>query len=689
MSNRLRSSFIPAVAGLSVLASAAVRASDALEEVIVSSSLRESSLDSLPASASVLQAETLSRAGVEHFGDVMGLVPNLNFAGSTSRPRYFQLRGIGELDQYEGAPNPSVGFLIDGIDFSGVAMPATLYDTARVEVLRGPQGTTYGANALAGLVSLSTQAPVDRFEARADADFGDYGLKAGGLVVNDTLGSDAAFRIVAHTYQGDGFRRNAFLKRNDTNGFDENLLRGRLHWRIAPDLDADLTLLFADIDNGFDAWAIDNSRVTQSDRPGKDAQRSRAASLRLAWDGAEAFTLRSATAFADSSIRYAFDGDWGNPVLWGANGPYDFFERTKRNRRTLSQEFRAVSKGSDGPRWVAGLYALRLTEGNDLLDLYNGDVYRTIKSDYAATNLAAYGQLDIDVAQDLVLSTGLRGERRTSRYSDSNALRFDPADNMLGGHIALTWNLAEGRSLYGTVTRGYKAGGFNLGATIPAARRRFNPEFLWNVEAGYKTRSAEGRFDSQTSVFYMRRQDQQVSSSYQADPNDPLTFVFLTDNAARGQNLGVESQVGWRPTDPLRLSASLGLLRAQYKGYVLAGTSLDGRDEPHAPHYQFALAAEYHFGGGFYARADVTGMDAFYFAADHDQRSTAYQLVNLKVGYEAANWTASLWTRNLLDEHYATRGFFFGNEPPDWTPKRYIDNGDPRQIGVSLSVFFK
>ncbi|MEN9704653.1 MAG: hypothetical protein RLZZ393_532, partial [Pseudomonadota bacterium] len=385
MTLRVRSTFIPAVAGLSFLASsAASQAAEPLEEVIISSSLRESSLESLPASASVLQAQALSRAGVEHFGDVMGLVPNLNFAGSTSRPRYFQLRGIGELDQYEGAPNPSVGFLVDGIDFSGVAMPATLYDTARIEVLRGPQGTAYGANALAGLVSLTTQAPVDRFEARADADFGDYGLKAGGVVVNDTLGSDAAFRIVAHTYQGDGFRRNAYLKRNDTNGFDENLLRGRLHWRINPDLDADLALLFADIDNGFDAWSIDNSRVTQSDRPGKDAQRSRAASLRLAWDGPQRFTLHSTTAWADSSIRYSFDGDWGNPVLWGFNGPYDFFERTNRNRRTLSQEFRAVSKDTDGPRWVAGVHALRLTEGNDLLDLYNGDVYRTLVSDYAA-----------------------------------------------------------------------------------------------------------------------------------------------------------------------------------------------------------------------------------------------------------------------------------------------------------------
>ena len=87
---------------------------------------------------------------------MLGLVPNLNWSGGTSRPRYFQLRGIGELEQYQGAPNPSVGFLIDDIDFSGVGMPATLFDVEQVEVLRGPQGTRYGANALAGLIKIKT-----------------------------------------------------------------------------------------------------------------------------------------------------------------------------------------------------------------------------------------------------------------------------------------------------------------------------------------------------------------------------------------------------------------------------------------------------------------------------------------------------------------------------------------------------
>ncbi len=113
----------------------------------------------LPQSVTVLDRDTLQLAGVQHFEDVLALVPDLNWAAGTSRPRFFQLRGIGEVEQYQGAPNPSVGFLIDDIDFSGVGMPATLFDTQQIEVLRGPQGTAYGANALAGLISVRTVDP--------------------------------------------------------------------------------------------------------------------------------------------------------------------------------------------------------------------------------------------------------------------------------------------------------------------------------------------------------------------------------------------------------------------------------------------------------------------------------------------------------------------------------------------------
>ena len=286
------------------------------------------------------------------------------------------------------------------------------------------------------------------------------------------------------------------------------------------------------------------------------------------------------------------------------------------------------------------------------------------------------------------MSGGLRAERRDARYVDSNALREDPVDDMLGGHLALTFHAAEGRDLYLSLTRGYKAGGINTGSDVPAQLRTYDPEFLWNLEAGLKTRSADGRFDSQTSVFYMRRTDQQVSSSYQSDPTDPLTFLLLTDNAARGRNYGVESQLGWRAAQKLRLAATIGLLRAEFIDYTVAGRNLDGRAQPHAPGYQFGINADADLGAGFFAHVDATAVDSFYFSASHDQRSTAYQLVGARVGWRSDRWTATLWSRNLLNEHYAVRGFYFGNEPPDYPDKRYVQNGDPRQIGATVALTF-
>src|SRR6202161_4798284 len=162
-------------------------ADDSLQEIVVTASLRDTRVADLPQSVSVLDAATLQGAGVQHFEDVLALIPNLSWASGSSRPRFFQLRGIGEVEQYQGAPNPSVGFLIDDIDFSGVGMPATLFDTAQIEVLRGPQCTVYGANALAGLINVRTQEPTAQFSLLGEATAGDYGTRAGGVALGDSL----------------------------------------------------------------------------------------------------------------------------------------------------------------------------------------------------------------------------------------------------------------------------------------------------------------------------------------------------------------------------------------------------------------------------------------------------------------------------------------------------------------------
>ena len=199
----------------------------------MTATLRPTASIDVPARVTVIDRETLKDAGLQHLQDVLPLVPNLNWASGSSRPRYFQLRGIGETDQWQGAPNPSVGFLIDGMDFSGIGMPATLIDLNQVDVLRGPQGTTFGANALAGLLHVRTQQPTAESLQRWEAGWGEAGVASLGLVAGGALGEDSAWRIAAQRYRADGSRYNQFVDRDDTNGLSENTLRWRSTHRLA------------------------------------------------------------------------------------------------------------------------------------------------------------------------------------------------------------------------------------------------------------------------------------------------------------------------------------------------------------------------------------------------------------------------------------------------------------------------
>ncbi len=633
----------------------------------------------------MLGQETLQAAGLQHFADVLGLVPNLNWSGGTSRPRFFQLRGVGELEQYQGAPNPSVGFLIDDIDLSGVGMPATLFDTQQVEVLRGPQGTRYGANALAGLVKIKTRDATTTPDFHAEVTGAENDTWSAGMAGGGPIGSaGSAWRIAGQTFSSDGFLRNAYLDRDDTNGRDESTLRGKLRWELAPGWRADLAALYVDVDNGFDAFTPDNSRTMLSDKPGRDAQRTRGASVDVTGKLGD-YTVRSVSAYARSDSVYSFDGDWGNDAYWGEFAPYDYFSRYARERSTLSQDLRVENSPGGVVDWVAGLYALRLDEDSLQRDEFAGELLRPLlATSYAATSLAAYGEAEWPLSDRLSLTAGMRVETRSADYSDSDGARFDPRDSMVGGQVSLQGPLGESNQWYATVARGYKAGGFNIGQFVPDERREFTPEYLWNAESGIRFGNAAAGVQGDVALFYMWREDQQVATSFQLDPGDPLSYVFYTDNAARGRNFGLEASLAWQPVERLNLGATLGLLHSEYVGYRQGDRNLDGREQAHAPGYQYSLSAQWGGGEGWMARADLNGVDAFYFDTSHDQRSDPYTLLNLKAGYSGGSWSVEAWARNVTNEKFAVRGFYFGLEPPDYADKIYFQRGDGRLAGITL-----
>ena len=142
------------VAFLNILLPLSSVADEIIDEIVVTADFRERPVSELPASVSIMDADFIAATAVQHFDELVNIVPNLNWSGDGHRARYFQIRGVGELEQYQGAPNPSIGFLIDDIDFSGIGTVATLFDMQSVEILRGSQGSRYGANALGGLIYM-------------------------------------------------------------------------------------------------------------------------------------------------------------------------------------------------------------------------------------------------------------------------------------------------------------------------------------------------------------------------------------------------------------------------------------------------------------------------------------------------------------------------------------------------------
>lgn len=675
-------------------------ADPAIDEVIITATLREQREADVAASIAVLDSGTLRAAGQQHFADVMAMVPNLNFAGASSRPRYFQVRGIGELEQYEGAPNPSVGFLIDDMDFSGLGMAATLFDVAQVEVLRGPQGARYGANALGGLINVTSTAPSDAFNARVNASLGtDAGRGAGGVLNLPLPTLDSAVRLGVQRQRADGFRDNTYLGRSDTNGRDETTARARWHWQAGAETTLDASLLHVDLDNGYDAFAIDNSRTVLSDNPGEDSQRATGASLRLATPGPGDTRVRLSSAHVQSDSVHAYDGDWGNAESW-APYTYDYTYRALRGRDTTTLEARLESAAGPEARvaWLVGAWHQQLRESiterstgryadPDFPEFDSVSDF-TATSRYRAQTLALFGQLDLRLGGGWQASLGLRQETRDARFRATDT-DLAPRDKQWGGHLTLSHALGtEGLAWLG-VTRGFKAGGVNPSPQLPARLREFGPEHVSGVELGIRQSWLAHRVRGELVLFHMQRQDLQVRTNEQLVLGDPNTFVFFTDNAARGRNQGAEVRLDWLATPQLSLGIAAGLLRATVSGVQRDGLTLPTRDAPHAPRWQFATHVAWEHPSGVFLRADVTGMDAFYFGnLPNADRSAAYALTHVRAGWRGERLEVAAYVRNLFNRDYAVRGFSFGNEPPDFPEKLYTQPGDPREGGLTVSWQF-
>ena len=308
---------------------------------------------------------------------------------------------------------------------------------------------------------------------------------------------------------------------------------------------------------------------------------------------------------------------------------------------------------------------------------------------------------------------GLRYERWEASYDDdwqdinypgnppggNSCTQFncEPNENMWGGHVALSFDWNKNLKAYARISRGFKAGGFNPSlaalqgvAILGPEFVPYQPEYLWNYELGLKGLWLDGSLSGDLTLFYMDRDNAQLSQSSQQVSFDPNSFVFVTYNGD-ARALGLEASAVWQIDDTWQLHGSLGLLDTKIlesEKTMAVSPNAANRDLAHAPSYTLNIGASYTAAGGWFARLDFNAIDAFYFDLSHNLQSNEYQLVNLRIGKQWANWALSAWARNLFDEQYATRGFYFGNEPPLFENTLYTKFGDPRTYGITLSYDF-
>ena len=662
-----------------------------IEEVIVTSDFRNATLLDTAASITIFDDSIIKNRQAKHLEELLNLAPNVNFSSGASRGRFIQIRGIGERSQFIEPLNPSVGILLDGIDFTGIAGAATTMDIKQVEILRGPQGTLYGANALAGLINLTSNQPTENVQGELSLAIGSHNTKTTAAAMGGSLSSDVNYRVAVQSHTSDGYTTNDFLIKDDTDNIDELSLRAIFDWQASDDLSLKLTLFRVDADNGYDAFSLDNTRNTLSDKPGHDRQESSAVALHSNWQANEQFDVVSLISFADSDLEYGYDEDWAFPAICAGQQcdgwEYNSEDNYLRDRDNSTLDVKLVSKKPVSllgrhADWVFGVYARQQDEQLLRQYTYNASDF---SSNFDTKNRAIYGQLDIDISSDLSLITGLRLESRKATYNDSDGVDHRVDENLWGGRIALQYKLDDSAMVYGLVSRGYKAGGVNSDSSLSSQDREFDTELMWNFEIGLKGSWFEQRLQTRVSVFYHQRKDIQIKQSLvqSRDDSNASDFTDYFGNSGKGTNYGMEVEVNWLASEVLSVQGSLGLLETDYDTPLSA--NLDRRDQAHAPLYQFALGASLQVSENLIWTADIEGKDKFYLSSSHDEQSDSYWLLNTNLAYSADQWSLSVWGRNLTDKDVIVRGFGgFGNDPRKYyATEPYYQLGEPRTFGVS------
>ncbi|WP_018694303.1 TonB-dependent receptor [Algicola sagamiensis] len=676
----------------SLLSAANAKASNNIERIQVQGDFRQTNIMDVPSHVTLIDEAQIERRQAQHLESIYQSLANVNFSAGASRGKFVQIRGIGERSQFTDSINPSVGMTIDSIDYSGLGLGSSLFDINQIEIFRGPQGTRFGNSAMAGMIHMMSTAPEDQSITKLKLGVQQYGGKQLNIANTGPLSDSLNYRFSYSQFLHDGYQENQFLRRIDTQGFDEQTGRFQLAWQASDTLKLHWTTHWMDFDNGYDGFSLDNTRRTFSDKPGQDTQNTLAHALNAKFSGFNLFDLESTVTLNDTETQYGYDEDWTYPRFhpdgYASEDHYD------RKHQQLTLDSRAISKTpvfSGRTDYIFGLYTSHKENNLNRKQSYH--------SEETTQQVALYSQLDTRLSRDLTLITGLRFEQYQSDFTNSHQLNLKHQEDLWGGQIALHYQIHANQSVFARWSRGYKAGGFNGEALskakdnphfadILAKHGDFQAETLISRELGLKGVSQDQNLQYQLTFFHSKRQDMQVKGwAIEASEHDFTGFIVN----ANGTNYGLEAEFQFQVAQDLELSAAVGYLKTELKDFVTStGIDQSGREQAQSPNLSYSTNLLYDITDAFSFNTTIEGKSAYYLSDNHDTKTDDVTLLHADITYQQTQWQILLWGKNLTDETYPVRGFYFGNDPRDgYTEHAYYQFGAPREFGLTFTMTFE
>ncbi|MDR6433487.1 TonB-dependent receptor [Brucella pseudogrignonensis] len=649
-----------------------------LDTITVTASKREQALNSIDASVSVVTAAQLEERGIRTVDDLQKVFPGLSIANRGNRIySNFTIRGLSSPDYF----NPTVQIYVDGAPQTPSTFSQMLVDVDRVELLRGPQGTLYGANAYGGVINIITKkGDKNRFYIQSTISAQEPSVQIGGTAVltPDTLFLDYAGTF-AH-FSGDFDDRTTGDDNINTsdNGF------GRATLRYAPtggDFDASITYSREWLRSHEEVYAFQqdvDDRIYDSGLYGELPLLKRKVtniSGQFNYRFGD-FTLSSISAYQESDVMRNFSSGAGSRYFW------------PQNDKLFTQEMR-LAYDSAMFSGVAGLWYSHddFTGTKNGYTGYYGDSSNNVVND----SIAAFGEVTWHATDKLDLTGGLRATYdrssidayRDDTYATGYGFDFDNKAHFtsIQPKVAIGYEIAPDTRLFGVISRGYKPGGFNhsISSTIDASP--YEAESAWNFETGVKSTLLGGAVDVSASVYYIRSTDKQIYVGM-------IGQQFIR-NAGEATSAGIELEGTWRATNRLTLTGNAAFGRSEFTDFTdpYTGVSYDGNHVPYAPdvttHINIAyILSEDILNGTLTANGGVNYNSKVYFDEANSTGQDGFSTFDASLDFaNTSGFKAQLYVQNIADKSYKTSGFVNG-------PYELGTLGKGRTFGLTLRKDF-